>query len=398
MSDPRPADAGTGDARLDDVGTGDARLDDVGIGDARLGDARLTGTVRVVGTGLLGTSIGLGLGARGIDVVLDDTSPAALRLALDYGAGRAAAPGDAPRLIVVCVPPDVTARTVARELEAFPDAVVTDVASVKAAPLDELSDLGADLARYVGSHPMAGRERGGAVSGRADLFVGRPWVVAAHPGTPRAHSLLVEQLALDLGAVPVELSPDQHDAAVALVSHVPQLVSTLLARRLLGAPPASVALAGQGLRDTTRIAASDPELWVQILGSNAPAVAALLRDYRDDLDALIGTLEDPARPGARRALAETIASGGAGVATIPGKHGEDRRYSTITVMVDDRAGQIARLLTDIGEAGVNLEDLRLEHSPEARIGFAELQVLPEAEQWLVARLDGLGWRIAEVDR
>ncbi|MGO1774455.1 MAG: prephenate dehydrogenase/arogenate dehydrogenase family protein, partial [Agrococcus casei] len=120
---------------------------------------RLQGPVRIVGTGLLGTSIGLGLTARGVDVQLADASPSQASLAADYGAGRLATADDAtPQLIVVAVPPDVTAEVVASELARFPQAIVTDVASVKQLPLTQLRELGADVSRYLGSHPMAGKE------------------------------------------------------------------------------------------------------------------------------------------------------------------------------------------------------------------------------------------------
>lgn len=358
-----------------------------------MSDTRLAGQVRVVGAGLLGTSIGLGLTARGIDVILDDASPAALTLSIDYGAGRAARPTDSPALVVVCVPPDVVARVVAAELAQHPDALVTDVASVKAEPLRQLLALGADVSRYLGSHPLAGRERGGPVSGRADLFLGRPWVVAGHDDITYARGSAVEDLIMDLGGVPVEMGPEEHDHAMALVSHSPQLISTLLARRLSDAAPSALALAGQGLRDTTRIAASDPELWVQILGSNAEHVREVLAAYRDDLDRVIAILERPDAPGAKRALAEVIAGGNTGVAAIPGKHGQDRRFSQLVVKVDDTPGQLARLLTDIGDIGINMEDLRIEHSPGAQIGLAEISVLPEAEDRLLDELQARGWTI-----
>jgi len=355
--------------------------------------ARTNGTVRVVGSGLLGASIGHALSVLGVDVALTDLSKSALALAIDYGAGRAARDGDAPRLVVVAVPPDAVAEVVARELAAHPDAIVTDVASVKAGIVAELRELGADLRRYVGSHPMAGRERGGAVSARADLFVGRPWVVAAPPEAGPAAVHAVEDLARDLGALTVELDAPRHDAAVALVSHVPQLVASLLAKRLVGAPEEAVGLAGQGLRDTTRIAASDPALWVEILGANAAEVRPVLAALREDLDAALGALDAIDAPGARRAIAGVIADGAAGVARLPGKHGVSRHYATITVIVDDRPGEIARLLTEIGSLGVNMEDLRLEHSPGAQVGMAEIAVLPEVEARLVAALEASGWRI-----
>ena len=176
---------------------------------------RTSGTVRVVGSGLLGASVGHALTALGVDVVLSDTSPSQLRLAIDYGAGRAEREDDRPSLIVVAVPPDVVADVVQRELAAYPDAVVTDVASIKLEPLRTLRARGVDLTHYIGSHPMAGRERGGAISARADIFVGRPWVVCRDSETS-AHDLsLVEGLALDLGATLIEMTPEEHDESVA---------------------------------------------------------------------------------------------------------------------------------------------------------------------------------------
>jgi prephenate dehydrogenase len=357
-------------------------------------ESRLIGPVRVVGVGLLGASIGLGLRAKGIDVILADASPTHLAIAVDYGAGRPAEPGDRPQLIVVCVPPDVTADVVAAELEAYPEAIVADVASVKLAVYEDLRARGADLSRYLGTHPMAGRERGGPMSGRADLFVGRPWVVAAHGGVTYQDASAIDDLILDLGATLVELTAEQHDAAVALVSHVPQVVSSLMARRLIDAPHTSVNLAGQGIRDITRVAASDPELWVQILGQNAAPVAEILRGYRDDLDRFIDALENMDAPGARRRVAEELFGGNTGVERLPGKHGVDRRYSSLIVMVDDRPGQLARLFNDVGDAGANIEDLRLEHSPGAQVGLAEISVLPEVLERLTEELAARGWRIA----
>ena len=388
-----PTRASSTDLSVADASTGSARpgatVDDL-VGGTR----RLDGQVRIVGSGLLGTSIGLRLREHGVDVILDDASPAARSLAVDYGAGRVAAEGDAPVLVVVAVPPDVTAEIVHRELDAFPEALVTDVASVKVAPLDELRARGADVSRYIGSHPMAGRERGGAISARADLFAGRPWVIAGHDDISYRRAAAVEDLALDLGATPIEMTPEEHDAGVALVSHVPQVVSSLMATRLRDATDASLGLAGGGVRDVTRIAASDPALWVQILGANASRVVEVLRELRDDLDGVIAALADPSAPGARRTVAEAIGAGNTGVARLPGKHGQSTRFSSVVVIVDDAPGQIARLLADIGDIGVNLEDLRLEHSPGAQVGLAEVSIVPEQEERLVAELEGRGWTVS----
>ncbi|QGV67065.1 prephenate dehydrogenase [Clavibacter nebraskensis] len=366
-------------------------------GAAAATDTRVQGTVRIVGTGLLGTSIALGLRARGVDVVLADASPTTLRLAADMGAGRIADIGavpDRPSLVVVCVPPDVTARVVAAELAAHPSALVTDVASVKAAPLAELAAMGADLSRYLGSHPLAGRERGGPVSATGDLFLGRPWVIAGHDGITYAAGAPVEQLILDLGAVPIEMTAEEHDASVALVSHVPQVVASLLASRLADGDASALGLSGQGLRDTTRIASSDAALWVQILGANASRVVPILKALRTDLDDVIAALDDVDAQGARLRVAERIHAGNAGVARIPGKHGQDRRFAAVIVMIDDRPGQLAALISDVGAADVSIEDLRLEHSQGAQVGLVEIAVLPEARDRLVARLDERDWRIA----
>lgn len=370
----------------------DSSLDPVRPGRA----ARTAGTVRIVGAGLLGSSIGHALRLLGVDVVLDDASPAQLRLAVDYGAGRLAAPDDRPVLIVVAVPPDVTADVIERELRAHPGVVVTDVASVKLEPYLELRKRGVDLTHYIGSHPLAGRERGGAISARADIFIGRPWVVCRDDETRASDLAVVEGLALDLGAMPLEMTPQEHDEAVALTSHVPQLVASLLAGRFVAAPEGSLRLTGQGVRDTTRIAASAPELWVQILGANAAPVVAVLDELAGDLRAVADALRDPVAPGARRALADTIRRGNEGVERLPGKHGQNRRFEQIVVRVDDTAGQLGRLFGDLGELGVNIEDLRLEHSPGAQFGLAELSVVPSAVHEAVAGLEKRGWKIASV--
>lgn len=357
---------------------------------------RVRGPVRIVGAGLLGASVGLALRQHGVDVILDDASPGQLALAVDYGAGRFSRPDDAPELVVVAVPPDVTADVVHAELLRFPEAFVTDVASVKWAPYRTLRDRGVNLVNYIGSHPLAGRERGGAISARADLFLARPWVICRDDETPAAGLALIEDLALDLGATPLEMTPEEHDRAVGLVSHIPQLVSSVLAARLVDAPDRALGLAGAGLRDTTRIAASEPELWVQILSANAGELTDALRQIARDIDEIAGALDDPNAPGARRRIADAIAAGNTGVSRIPGKHGQDRRFASIVVILDDEPGELGRLLTELGEIDVNMEDLRLEHSPGAQIGLAEISVLPEAKQRTIEDLEARGWRIASV--
>ncbi len=361
------------------------------------------GPVRVVGTGLLGASVGLGLHRHGVEVQLSDPSRTALALARDVGAGAPARPGDPePALVVVAAPPDVTADVVRAELAAHPLAVVTDVASVKGYVLDELRAADVDLTRYVGSHPMAGRERSGPSAAVPDLFLGRPWVIADSGSSSPEALLAVRSLAVDLGAVPVAMDAAQHDAAVAAVSHVPQLAASLVAARLRGLDESALELAGQGLRDVTRLAASDPALWTSILAANALAVRSVLIDLRADLDRVVDALTSAAlatgpedvAPGSLATIAGAIAAGRAGQARIPGKHGgAHRAYAVVTVLVPDSPGELARLLTDVGAAGVNLEDLQLDHAAGRPVGMAGIAVLPDREEHLVAALTERGWRL-----
>jgi prephenate dehydrogenase len=362
-----------------------------------------TSRVRVVGTGLLGTSVGLALRARGVDVTLYDPSPTAAALARDLGAGRlSSGEDDDPDLVVVAAPPDVVGDVVVHELAAYPRAVVTDVASVKAAPLATVRSAGGDLRRYVGGHPMAGRERSGAVAARGDLFTGRPWVLAPTTESDPAAVRRVRELAESVGAVVSLMEARVHDEAVAVVSHLPQVAASLVAARLRDVPEAAVALAGQGVRDVTRIAASDPVLWTQILAGNAAAVRHVLRLAQDDLARLIASLDALADGapgssdvvGARGVVATLVAQGNEGHARIPGKHGAaPTTYAQVPVLVPDRPGELARLLADVGDAGVNLEDLRLEHSQGQPVGLAEISVLPAAAATLVAALAERGWSV-----
>jgi len=354
-------------------------------------DAFPASPVLIIGTGLLGTSIGLALREAGGEVWLLDQSPSALSLAVDYGAGVAYTDDlGEPKLCIVAVPPDVTAQVVTHSLERFPTAWVIDVASVKA---EIVAAVGA-TERFVGTHPMAGRERGGAMAARVDLFTGRPWVVTPTEHTSPELVALVRSLVGFLRATIHEMSPAEHDSAVAAVSHLPQVVASAMAARLAGVSPGALDLAGQGVRDVTRIAGSDVGLWLQILGQNALAVRPLLADLIADLRGLETALGDVSTPGAKRAVADLLARGSEGVARLPGKHGGSARFASLVVVIDDRPGQLARLLHDVGSLEVNLEDMTLEHSPGAQVGFVELSVVPGAVAQLAADLGERGWRIA----
>jgi prephenate dehydrogenase len=353
--------------------------------------SRIHGSVHIIGTGLLGASLGLALREHGVTVTLEDASPTALALAVDYGAGRERHEDDSqPGVVIVATPPDVVADVIAGALERFSEAAVTDVTSVKLAPLRELQSRGLDLTRYVGSHPMAGRERGSAIMARTDLFVGRPWVICRDTDTPAWVLSRVENIALEVGGVLEEMTPEDHDEAVGLVSHLPQVVASVLAGQLATAEANHLHLAGGGLRDTTRIAESDAELWVQILSANKDRLVSRLRALEHDVARFAEALE---ADGSRRAIADLLTAGNRGVHRIPGKHGSDERFVKLTVIIDDRPGQLAHLLSELGDLNVNMEDLRLEHSPGAKIGFAEISVLPEVSEQARHDLEQRGWRI-----
>jgi len=349
--------------------------------------------IKIVGTGLIGTSIGLALARKGITAQLADQSASNLKLAIDYGAGVAAT-GNAD-LVIVCVPPDLTASIVIKELAENAGAVVTDVASVKLSIRQEVDAGSADSARYLGGHPMAGREAGGPRGARADLFFARPWVITPGSESTEQQITKLRQLALEMDALPATLSPEEHDSSVALVSHLPQLVSSALAARLLASGDADLSLAGQGLRDTTRIAASDPDMWLQILQQNAGHIAPLLAGLKSDISGLADAFQSIDAPGSLAQIHKLLTAGNDGVAKVPGKHGgKYLQYKTVTALIDDSPGALASLLTFIGEKGINLEDIQLEHSPGAPIGLVELQVVPEIENELISQLTQNGWRLA----
>ncbi|WP_261625046.1 prephenate dehydrogenase [Nesterenkonia marinintestina] len=372
---------------------------------------RHTPRVLVRGTGLLGASIGLGLSARGHRVTLSDPSAVAQAIAADIGAGAPKSAQDPdPEIVVVAAPPEATAGEVASALTAFPGAIVLDVASVKDEILLELhataDDPGHalrrdDLVRYVGTHPMAGREQSGPVAARGELFTAMPWVIcpAAEQGVripTEAAVAWAEEIARRLGATVHFMAPKDHDESVALISHLPQIAASLVASRLQEAPASALELAGNGLRDVTRIAASDPNLWVQILSSNAAPITDILHGLRDDVDRLIRTLESPRAPGGQADIAQLISEGNAGRARVPGKHGgPPQSFSRLIVIVDDRPGQIAAVLNDVAQVGVNVEDMRMDHSAGHQVGMVELSVLPGRREELAEAMTEFGWKVVQ---
>lgn len=348
--------------------------------------SELTGPVEVVGTGLLGTSIGLACRRAGIEVLLSDASPEHVRTASGLGAGRPRTPEDRPQLVVIAVPPDHLGAEIARAL-ADGDAFVTDVGSVKTGPLAAVAGRpGAE--RYVGGHPMAGSERSGPLAASAALFDGRPWAVSPHAESAPEAVALVEALVATCGAVPARLSPEEHDRAVARTSHVPHLLASLVAARLADAPEGHLALTGQGVRDVTRVAAGDPALYGQIVTANADAVLDLLGEVRGQLDTLIDAVANADRVGLEAVLQEGVA----GTQAIPGKHGGPvRPMRSVFVSVPDHPGELARLFADAGASEVNIEDVHIDHDPGRPVGLVELLVDESRAEHLLVSLESRGW-------
>jgi prephenate dehydrogenase len=350
--------------------------------------------VIVIGTGLIGTSIALALREHDAQVWLTDQDPAAARLAADLGAGeplpaRIGSPAD---VAVVAVSPAAVAATLAEAQAKGLARYYTDVASVKQLPVAQAREHGCDLGCYVPGHPLAGREKHGPAAARADLFLGRTWALCPLPETSDEATATVTALVRTCGAVPLRTDPAAHDRWVALISHAPHVVAAAVAARLEEAPGEALDLAGQGLRDVTRIAAGDTALWTQILAANASPVAAVLAAVAADLAEAARVLADGDDPD--KGVAALLDRGQAGVARIPGKHGgAAREFAVVQVVIPDQPGELARLFDATGAAGVNIEDVRIEHSPGLPVGVAELSVRPAEAGPLLAALEAGGWPV-----
>jgi prephenate dehydrogenase len=340
--------------------------------------------VKIVGSGLIGTSIGLGLALKGVGVTMSDSDPRAAGLAQDLIKSLSSAPID---LVIFATPIGALNSVLDSEFLANPKAGFIDIGSVKSKVKVEVSTSKLDSKRFLPTHPMAGREVGGAESARADLFQGRPWIIDAQGVDADVVASGVELIEL-LGAHQIDLDSASHDKAVALVSHLPQLVASLLAKQLSGAEEGWLDLAGAGLRDTTRIAGSDSKLWREIITANSKALSPLLKSLQSDLTALIASLDDEA------AVSDFIEAGQKGRARIPGKHGgKAREYTYLPIVIEDKPGQLAALFDECADASVNVEDLTIEHSPGQFTGLITLALSKADAGTLTEHLKSNGWSV-----
>ncbi|MEU6085130.1 prephenate dehydrogenase [Streptomyces sp. NPDC047108] len=359
-------------------------------------------TALVIGTGLIGTSAALALSGRGVRVHLLDHDSAQARTAAALGAGTQEEPEGPVDLAVIAVPPAHVARAVADAQRRELARGYIDVASVKGGPRRELESLGGDLTLYLGTHPMAGRERSGPLAATADLFEGRPWVLTPTRDTDTEVLNLALELVALCRAVPVVMDADSHDRAVALVSHTPQLLSSMVAARLERAEEAAVRLCGQGIRDVTRIAASDPAMWIDILSANPGPVADVLAAVASDLDETVQALrslqsaDEVKRRDGSTGIEDVLRRGNAGRERVPGKHGAaPATYELVTVLIGDQPGELGRIFSDAGRVGVNIEDVRIEHATGQQSGLIQLMVEPAAAPVLTSALRERGWSIRQ---
>ena len=348
----------------------------------------MLGKVRIVGSGLIGTSIGLGLVQRGIAVEMVDSDPLAQGLARDLTGGVVVAD---PELVIFALPTSGLSQVIQSEIAINPQSTFMDVGSVKSEVVLQVKTFPGLSTRFLPTHPMAGREIGGAGSARADLFQGRSWILTPEADcAPESKNLVLELITI-LGATPIELSAEDHDAAVAKISHLPQIAASLVAKQLTGTPAEWMELAGQGLRDTTRIAGSDEKLWKEIIYSNRAEISELLISLQNDLTQMIKSLDDPTK------IADLIAAGRDGKAMIPGKHGgKAREYSYLPIVIDDKPGQLGAIFNECAAMQVNVEDLNIEHSPGQLSALITLSLSADDAEKLSSHLTSIGWNVHPV--
>ena len=349
-------------------------------------------SVRIVGAGLIGTSIALALAQQGVYVSIDDADQKALALAKDLLAPYLKAEGEERRefdLVIIATPPASVVSALNEEFATNSKSIFIDVSSVKTNLIQEIDALPALAERFVGTHPMAGREVSGASSAQADLFNGRAWIITPATKTSARAIAIANELIQALGASSYEMSPQEHDHLMARISHLPQIASTLIASEIqeLGA---GLELSGQGLRDMTRIAGSDPLLWSEILLENKNEVINTLDQFISRALALKGAISDSKQDEIRAIFKK----GNSGRAKVSGKHGaKPRNYLHLLVVIKDEPGALSRLFTECAQIKANIEDLSIEHSPGQESGLITLAFSPEDGERVEAHLKKQDWKV-----
>ena len=342
---------------------------------------------RIVGAGLIGTSIALRLKERGWSVELSDSDTVNEAIAKDL-VGEIAE-RTAPEIVVIATPPNSVFETIKREYEINPNAVFIDVTSTKTKLHVEIASLSGLSSRFVGTHPISGREVGGPQSARSDLFDGRAWIVTSTQTEDLQAIRFVEEFIHILGGVPYQMSPEEHDYLFARISHLPQLLSTALAA---ASEPVggSIDLAGQGLRDMLRLSGSKFELWNEILLANRDEVLESIQTFKKK----VLEIEESLRLNDSAQLANIFAVANTMHGKLSGKHGlRPREYSYLNVVIEDKPGQLSSIFNECAEISVNVEDLALEHSPKQETGLIRLALSSGDAERLHVHLKKKGWRV-----
>ena len=341
----------------------------------------------VIGTGLIGGSIGLGLRALGWHVSGVDADADRADRAKQLGAIDSVGLDPAGEITFIAVPvqaiPDAARRALAET-----GGLVTDVGSVKASVVSAVAD-----GRFVGGHPMAGSEQDGVEGADAAIFHGAVWVLTPDAATDDDAFAAVRGIVASLGADVVALPPDRHDALVAVVSHVPHLTAATLMRLAddrADEHRAVLRLAAGGFRDMTRIAAGSPGIWPDICAENRDAIV-------DGLDRLIAGLTEMRGVVAgadRDGLLAVLEQARVARVNLPGRGERPEDLIEVRVPVPDRPGVIADVATLASELDVNLFDFEVAHSSEGQQGVLILLVAADRVERLQGGLLARGYRPA----
>jgi prephenate dehydrogenase len=342
----------------------------------------------IVGTGLIGGSIGLALRAKGWHVTGTDRDGARARRALELGALDAVGTDEAARITFVATPVSAVAPEVEAALArtAAAGGFVTDVGSVKAPIVEAVGS-----SRFVGGHPMAGSEQEGVDGADAALFEGAVWVLTPTEGTDDAAYAAVRSVVSSLGAEVVALAPDRHDALVAVVSHVPHLAAATLMRLAADRSEEHAAvlrLAAGGFRDMTRIAAGHPGIWPDICAENRTAIVEVL----DRLGDALGDMRDLVAKGDRDGLLDVLERARAARVNLPSRLARPDDLAEVRVPVPDRPGVLADVTTLATDLDVNILDLEIAHSGEGQQGVLILVIEAGMAERLRGGLVARGYR------
>jgi prephenate dehydrogenase len=327
----------------------------------------MTRKATVVGTGLIGGSIGLALRRAGWAVVGTDRDPERAQAAVTHGAVEAVGEDPDSDLTIVATPVGAVAAEARRLLEDG-HRVVTDVGSVKGPVVAAVADPS-----FVGGHPMAGSEQEGITAAAPDLFEGATWVLTPTAQTDDRAYAVVRATVAELGAEVVALAPDRHDALVAEVSHVPHLTAATLMRLADDTAEehrALLRLAAGGFRDMTRVAAGHPGIWPDICAENRDAIVEVLGRLIAALDQVRSVVASEDRDGLLTLLAQARAAR----TNLPTRFGQPSELGELRVVVPDRPGALAEVTTLATELDVNIADLEIAHSAEGDRGVLILLV------------------------